>query len=318
MAFSGLGDELLSRGYTQIELDLGNSYIQYISPNGKVAISKSQFYDYPFISGITKTISRDKELSYAFAQELGVTVPNTIRTDKFQDATKFLATHGRVIVKPTELGGGQGLTLNITDPSQLSRAIKHATYEKSIPLIQEQFIGEEVRFTIIGGKVKSAILRQTPRVVGDGNKSIAELIEIENKARESLVFPLLSYPQLSPEIISDEFINDLRVPGENEVVELSNATTIAKGASFYGILDLIHSSYLAIAERLALRLNPPFLVVDFMIKDWRTEATQNNYVFLEFNTAPALAVYTSIRSGDKPDIIAKMADLVDHYVQLSA
>ena len=313
MPYAGLSDELISRGYVVKQLPIGQGYKQYIAPNGKVAITKARLYEYPFISRITKTISQDKELSYAFARLLDVVVPETLRTTSFEQANAFLAKYGRVITKPTKLGGSKGITLNITRPEQLNEAILHATFDDEPPLIQEQFVGEEVRFTVIRGKVHSVVLRQTPRVVGDGQKTVAELIKAENKARESLVFPLRTYAQLSSEIIPEHFITDSRVLAESEVQELSLATSFATGASFYGVLNTTHASYIEIAERLAARLNPHFLVVDLMINNRQSPAAPGNYIFLEFNTAPTLAVYTSLRDGDTPDVIAKIADLIDEY-----
>lgn len=317
MIYAGLGDELLSRGYALEQLPLGGRYRQYISPNGKVAITKTAHYEYPFMPRVTKTISQDKELSYALAKFLNVSVPATLRSGSLHQASDFLDKYKRIIIKPAEKGGGQGLSLNITENSQLSDALSKATFGDSLPLIQEQFMGDEIRFTVISGRVQSAILRQTPRVVGDGHTTVAELIKIENKVRETLIFPLLTYPQLTGLIIPKHFLHDSRVLGKLEVVELNNSTMIRNGASFYGISESVHPSYVEIAERLADRLNPTFLVVDLMIKQWKSKATANNYIFLEFNTAPALAVYSSIRGGDKPNIIALIANLIDEYAKLS-
>jgi len=316
MPHAGLGEELVSRGYIVQHLSVGSGYTQYLSEEGAVALTKSKFYEYPFIPRITKIISQDKELSYAFASELGVTVPKTLRTTDLDTASSFLAMHKRVIVKPSDLGGGQGLSLNITTPAHLQDALLLATFNDNAPLIQEQFMGEEVRFTVIGGTVRSAILRRTPRVVGNGIKTVAELIADENTARKALIFPLLTYPQLTADIIPEHFLTDTRVLGESEVLELNTSTMIRNGASFYGIINSIHPSYIAIAEKLAQRLNPSFLVVDLMMNQWQSPADPGNYVFIEFNTAPALAVYSAIRDGDKPDVIAAIADMLEAHLKL--
>ncbi len=317
MAYALLRDELLSRGYTYNELTLNRVYKQYLSPENKVIITKSDYYDYPFVSAVTKTISKDKVQSYAFAKLHGITIPSTVHTSDFEEAKQFLAVYKRVVVKPAELGGSKGLTVNITDENQLKLAITDATFKGNTPLIQKQFIGEEVRFTVIGGKVRSAILRRTPRVVGDGKKTVSELIKQENTLRESLIFPTLSYPQLSGKIIAEEYITSTKVLNENEILELSNATMIRNGASIYGILESVHPSYIEIAEGLAAHLNPPFLVIDLMIDQWNKQATADSYVFLEFNTAPALEFFTSLRGGDTPDVIKHIADLIDKYATLT-
>lgn len=312
-----LKDELLARGYTCNEFTLDRLYKQYISPNGRVVLTRAKFYEYPFVSRMAKRISRDKVKSYAYASMNGVTVPSTLQTTDLEEAKQFLETHKRLIVKPADLGGGQGLTVNITDEAQLNDAISKATFNGNTPLIQKQFIGEEVRFTAIGGKVRSAILRRTPRVVGDGKSTVAELIKQENKLRESLVFPTLSYPQLSEKLISEDFLSSDKVLSDGEILEFSKATMIRNGASFYGILEAVHPSYIQIAERLASQLNPQFLVIDLMIERWDAPATSDSYVFLEFNTLPALEIFTSLRGGDMPDVIALIADLLDKYDQLA-
>ena len=68
---------------------------------------------------------------------------------------------------------------------------------------------------------------------------------------------------------------------------------------------------------MAANVNPPFLVIDIMVKQWKSELQPEDYIFLEFNTAPALEIYTSIRAGETPDTIARLADLVDEYAHIA-
>lgn len=313
MGFALLRDELLSRGYTYIPATPDKNYKQYVSPNGKFSLTKTGHYDYPFVSESTTAICRDKTRSYDLVDKLGLSIPRTLQTFGLEPAKEFLDTYKRVIVKPVDSRGSKGLTLNITNHEQLEEAISHASINQHPPLIQEQFIGEEIRFTVIDGKVQSAILRRSPRLTGDGSSTVAQLIEAENKVRETLVFPLLTYPQLTDAVIPKEYFTDTRIPANGEVVELSNSTMIRGGASFYGILNEVHESYIRLVEELASKVSPAFLVVDLMVKQWKSPVQPTDYVFLEFNTDPGLVVYTSLRGGDTPDVIAKVADLLDTY-----
>ena len=308
-----LKDELIARGYGYNELVLSKIYKQFLSATGKLIIAKADCYDYPFISAAAKKISKDKTLSYEFATTHNISIPATVQTLDKAIARDFLMNYRRVVVKPPDMSGSRGLTVDIIDASKLDKALENATFNNQPPLVQEQFIGEEVRMTILAGKVQSVILRQTPRIIGDGVRSIALLIEKENEARQSLSFPLLAYPQLDHTLIDDRLLVDSSILAKGEVLELSRATMIKKGASFYGITNEIHNSYVAIAEQMAAPLSPSMLVVDFMIKDYTMPASPDNYIFLEFNTAPALEIYSSLRAGDCPDVIAKIADQVDMY-----
>jgi D-alanine-D-alanine ligase-like ATP-grasp enzyme len=311
-----LKDELIERGYAYREMRLDHTYRQFFMPNGKLALTMAKFYDYPFMTRTAKTISKSKALSYEYAALHGAIVPKTLQTNDFEQAVAFLKLHGTLVVKPAGLGAGRDVTIGITTSDELKRAMTAADRHDAPPLLQEQFDGDEIRLTVLDGKVKSAIYRQSPSVVGDGQTSVKDLIANENKARESLVFPLLTYSQLSPELISPAFFEDDRVPAHGERIKLSTASMIRHGASFYGITETVHPSFVTIAEKMANGLNPPLLIVYFMVKDYTLPATQDNSIFLEFNTSPGLEPYSSLRSGDdQRHVIGLFADLVDRYAQ---
>lgn len=310
-----LKDELLSRGYTLSRQRLDRQYTHFYTPTGKRVLTKGAFYDYPFMTQFAKTVSKDKTLSYDFAEQHGVTIPATIQTDDRQKAGQFLELHKRVVVKPADLGGGRGLTVDVTDQATLDRAIQAATSVSAQPLIQQQFIGQEIRVTVIEGVASSAILRQTARVTGDDVRTVQQLIEAENEQRSTLDFPLITYPLLAPSNIPVDLMESQTVPMSGEVVELNRSTMIRGGASFYEVLDDVDVSYLRIAEKLADALNPAMVVVDLMVEDFTRPATETNYIFLEFNTAPNLEIYSALRGGSS-NVIVRLADLVDDYAQL--
>ncbi|MDB5165709.1 MAG: Cyanophycin synthase [Candidatus Saccharibacteria bacterium] len=308
-----LSGELLQRGYIYSELILERRYKQYLSPNGKFLFTKGAHYNYPFISRDVYEMSKDKLRSYEFAQLHDVAIPATLHTSDLDRAKPFLARHKRVVVKPFDGSASKGLTVDVTTDIQLEQALHAATFDDKAPLVQEQFIGEEIRLTALDGVVRSVILRQTPRVVGDGSSSISELIAVENEDRQNLQFPFISYPQLDAVNIPEHLLRSKQIPAHGEIIELSKTTMIRHGASFYGVTDQVHPSYVQIAEHLVSQLNAPMLVVDLMVKDYTHQASDNNYIFLEFNTAPHLEIYSLLRSGDQPDIIRMLADMVDAY-----
>lgn len=293
-------------------------YHQYTAPNGAKWIYSWHFRNYPFISISARKISINKRESYAFARLHGVEIPDTIQVNDGEAARAFLAKHTSVVVKPCDMGGGVGVTVDVTSPDQLSVAIKAATFSDQPPIIQEQFFGEEIRLTVLKGRVKSVILRRTPRIVGDGVSTMRELICGENREREAMHFDLLSYPQLDENLIAVDLLHSTRILEKDEIFELSKTTMIKYGASFYGIAETVHHSYVEIAEELAQSLNPAMLVVDMMVSDFTAPARDENYTFLEFNTAPAPAIYSSLRGGDSPDIVDDIINMIDEYCQTFA
>lgn len=310
-----LKDELLKRGYvisTQTTKD-GKPYREFVSPSGARMTKVGMYYMYPFTSEKAMAISKDKMQAYELAKATGIIIPAGVQTSDVAVARKFLDTYKQVIVKPHNRSGGSGLSVDITTDAQLGKAMERATYHGEAPLIQQQFIGEELRLTVINGEVYSVILRQSPRIVGDGTRTVQQLIEAENVARKDLIFPYLAYPQLTADNIDPAFLTSQTIPEKGETVELNKTTMIRNGASFYGVTNLVHPSYIEIAKRLAAKLDAGLLAVDLMVVDFRAPASDTNYIFLEFNTSPSMIVYSSLRGGDQPPVAEKVVDMIDSY-----
>lgn len=307
-------DELASRGYEVQQLQLGESFTCYTARSGRSWLTRDATLSYPFVTGGARLICKDKQLSQIFAKSQGITVPETLMyPEQKSELGEFLQQNSPLVVKPLDSFGSRGVTLDITSADQLEQGIQEATTFSAKALVQRQFAGHEVRVTICRGEVVAAILRQTPRVLGDGKLSVAELIAKENEQREHLEFAYITYPQLSDEIISSRFMTDTRIPKAGEVVELSKSTLVRTGASLYNITDEIHDSYKTVAVQLTNTLNPDFMIVDLLIQDYQQPMEPRNYVLLEFTTSPALKMYYGMRNKKQIDMVRVVADMVDEY-----
>lgn len=294
------------KGYSFDLMQLGErriDFMQITSPAGKRLILANDNPLYPFATSSARLIYSDKLKSYEFVKRLGVTTPNTyvIHADQSEreldDLQDLFKNTEKVIVKPHNSEGSKGLSLDITNFQDLQTAIKVALEVSTTVLIQTQFIGEEIRFVTVNGRVKAALLRKKPMVIGDGISSIADLIKHENEERAHMSDTMVAYPQLDDSLISSELLNSTRIPEQGERVELNKKTMIRGGASMYNVLDEVNPEYIAIVEKIALQFGSGFLAVDFMLKDYTTPASSDNYVFLETNVNPALSLFYSCRDG---------------------
>ncbi len=315
-----LRHEFEKRGYQVKEGRTKKSRkVTFISPSGRTWETLAAHLSYPFASDEIRSISINKDKSYDFANRMGITTPFTrlVTHDELlplADVDDLLGRFNRLIVKPTQASLSRGLTLNISSPDQLNEAIKHARTMSPEVLIQEQVEGEEIRFTVIDGQVKAAILRRTPRVIGDGVSTVAQLIEAENIERQSLRFAHLNYPQLTGEIIDPALLTSDKVPGKGEILELNRATMIKNGCSVYDVLERVHPSYIGPIEALVKELGAKFIVVDMFLKDFTQEKTDTNYWFIEFNTSPVLKMFYACRDGKMYDIVPVLVDVIDRFL----
>lgn len=300
------------KGYHFEDIRLGETKARFIRitlPAGSQLMISASNPMFPFSTSAAILIYRDKLKSYDLVRQLGIEVPKTygIQQDLFSEEKQaiaaFLAAEKHVIVKPFNRSGSRGLTLDITTKAQLDAALRKAFNESPTALIQTQFIGEEVRFGVVNGVVRAALLRKKPTITGDGSSTIEQLIQQENNERKNLVNPLVDYPQLDDSLVSRDLLQSKRITSKDEVVELNKNTMISGGASIYNILTDVHPGYIALAEKIAQQFGSGFLAIDFMMSDYTQAPDESNYVFLEININPALSLFGSCRDGNQSKIV---------------
>lgn len=278
-----------------------NGFSFVTSPSGKLWITLSSAPTLPFQTSSSQEIRSNKIRSYAFAKMVRMRIPATIQVNpssyEEQGLQSFIDTHQRVIVKPFDSCQSKGLTTDIIDIERLKQAVVHAAEISKIVIIQEQVDGEEIRLISVDGRIKAALLRQKPQVIGDGVSTLSELIREENAMRTRITGVIVGYPQLTDGMVPSEYLSSLTVPSAGQVVKLSNKTMIRDGASVYDVMETIDHSYIEIAERATMQFGEGFTCVDLMIQDFTRPASEDNYAFIEFNGNPSIAMCYSCRDG---------------------
>lgn len=306
---------LAAIGYKHKNLLLGGrEYTQFTSPRGTVWLTSNTRINYPFALNTLKDISKNKHIAYELAEQMGVKIPATKLIDKsLADISTLndLLPVTPLVVKPNDASLSNGLTMHITNKNDLFKAIQLAGKYSDQVLVQQQVKGEEIRFAVLDGEVVAALLRQTPRVIGDGVNNIGALLTRENQTRKLLKLPYIAYPELKPPLINLRSIDQSRIPAPAEVVQLGLSTMIRGGASVYNVLHEINPSYVETAKRLAATLGNGFIVVDMFISDYRQPQSDDNYAFIEFNMAPVLKLFYSCRDQRNYDILNQLVPLID-------
>lgn len=307
-------DCLLQRGYTMRDLGIKPRFLEFTAPAGWKWLTRYSFVSYPFVSMAVSQITNNKQRSYSFVSAHNVSVPRTLTMPG--DATmlpEFRHSYAPLVVKPLDSFSSRGMELNVRTKDEAMHAIATAHKYSQKVLVQQQFQGSEVRFTVLHGKVVHCLQRETPRVISDGTSSMAQLISAENEARRRLGNRIVPYPQLDATIVPQQMLQSAEVPSKGEVVELNKSSLVAGGGVMRNVSGLVHKSYEAIAEQLTVALNPAFMIVDMLISDFTQPATASNYVFLEFSIAPSLRLYYDVRSGQNFDIVNHLADMIGEW-----
>ena len=319
-----LKTSLEARGYASRTLLLGEpkkSFTQFSSSrSGRLLTVSTDSPLYPFPTASARIVANSKDIAYDLVAGIDISIPESV-TVQLEDtllevADALLIAHKRVIVKPNASSVSNGLTLDIKTTKQLHDAIAYARGFSDVVLVQRQVAGDEIRFVVIDGKVKAAILRQTPGVDGDGVNTLESLITKENDARRAIIDTAVKYPQIDESLVPLMNFDLSIIPADGERVELGKGTMIRSGASIYNVMTTVHLSYSEIAEKLAAQIGNGFVVVDTMIVDYTQPATAENYAFIEYNLTPALQLFYSCRDGKHFDVAGKyLAPMIDKLFQ---
>jgi cyanophycin synthetase len=136
---------------------------------------------------VSLRLALDKPLVHRILRAREISVPDYIELDYTDSAgaLSFIAgTGGPCVVKPAKGGrGGAAVTGNVKDARGLARASLSAARLDRRLLIERQVPGDMYRLLFLDGELVDVVLRQAPRVTGDGRSSVLELIAQENERR---------------------------------------------------------------------------------------------------------------------------------------
>lgn len=308
-----LSDSLNARGYQLQEAFLGGKLlVRMTSPSGRSWLSGANM-SYPMNSHAVYELSGDKQRTYQVADALNIAIPLSIyvqSADITPELSRLLSDGVRLIVKPLDSFKAKGVTLNITDETQLADAINTSFKESPTAIVQEQVEGEEYRFSVLNGKVVSVLRRERPQVTGNGIDTISQLVAHENELRRNLENALLPYPQWTFDLLGESIeSDDVLALGERRL--LSGTTLVSRGASVYELIDKVDDSYVQIAEQFAQEIAGGFVAVDMFLQDHTQVANASNYRFNECNAAPSLKMYLAPRNRNTEHVIEMVVDEVD-------
>lgn len=309
-----LAKALVAKGYKVEFSDEHSAKATFTKTDGATWQTRAAHITYPFNTERARKISINKALAYDFAKQAGFTVPFTKVVDTMPPDDRLqqlIDAYHTLIVKPESSSLSNGLTLGVTEVNTLKKAITYAQAFSSRALVQEQVRGEEIRFAVVNGKVKAALLRQTARVVGDGISTIGALVAQENMQRRAIKCEYITYPELDERLVPKELLTNTRIPGKGEIVQLNYSTMIRGGCSVYNVTDEVDKSYIRQVEDLVSRLDTGFIAVDIFCQNFKELATNKNHWFIEFNTAPVLKLFYACRDGKQFDIVHDLADMID-------
>jgi D-alanine-D-alanine ligase-like ATP-grasp enzyme len=242
---------------------------------------------------LVDSVFADKAITYELMAGKGLSVPRHLvfSLSTIAEAEAFLdRAEGPIVVKPARgTGGGRGVTTGVASRSALRLAARHAASFAASLLAEETLAGGSYRLLYLDGVFIDAVRRDPPAVVGDGERTLRELVAAENERRMS-DRPLTA---LSPLMLDHDAANHLaRIglgadsrPAAGEVVEVKGAVNENAAEQNHNVRDSIHPGILRAGEHLVRDLGVRFAGVDMMAAN---TAADTDVRFTEINVNPGI------------------------------
>ena len=256
------------------------------------------------------SLANNKYATYEILNSIGVRQLETVRASEtypLDEALDLLRDVGRVVVKPIDGGHGKGITVNVTDETQLTEAITYGlqfTQSMNRVIVQRQYPHDkmhDIRLACINNVFVAAIERVPARVIGDGQRSIKELIEHENTSgRRGVPY----YAELSTidlnraENFLGDTIND--VPQAEEEMQVIGVANYGAGGELVDITDDVPQWMIDEAELVSRTSGLYVSGIDYITSlPLRTDASQEELdaYIIEINKCPSLAIHDKPTSG---------------------
>jgi GNAT-family acetyltransferase (TIGR03103 family) len=271
----GIGVEILDAEWGELRLSHG----------GRSIVTRESLSE--LTTAVAMSRCDDKRITRRILQSAGLSVaPGRAATGGEEDAA-FLAEVGEVVVKPARGEQGRGITVGVTDPGRLARAVAEARLHCPDVLLEQCLSGQDLRVIVIGHEVVAAAVRKPASVVGDGRTTIARLITAQSRRREAATGGESSIPldETTAETVQAQGLTlDSVLPAGVEL-EVRRTANLHTGGTIHDVTASLHPALVTAAVRASRALDIPVTGLDFLVPD----VSGPDHVFLEANERPGLA-----------------------------
>jgi GNAT-family acetyltransferase (TIGR03103 family) len=256
-----------------------------LSHGGREIITRESLSE--LTSAIAMSRCDDKRVTRRVLESVGLRVPRGRAATGGDEDRELLAELGELVVKPARGEQGDGITVGVTDPEQLARAVEHARTFCRTVLLEEVVEGQDLRVIVIDREVVAAAVRRPATVLGTGKHSIGELIEKQSRRRAAATdgesrIPLDEHTRETLRAAGHELDDVLP---EGETLQVRRTANLHTGGTIHDVTEHLHPALADACITAAGALDIPVVGLDLLVPT----VEEPEYVFIEANERPGLA-----------------------------
>ncbi len=265
---------------------------------------------------IAVEIASDKEETNKILGDLGLPVPHQYLVRNAIDACEVAERIGYpVVVKPLNANHGRGVSINLMTAEEVTVAYAHAEVRGSTILVEKFIEGFDHRLLVIDGKLVAASKRVPGHVIGDGQSTIAQLVEQTNDdprrgVGHEKVLTRLEFDHQAERLLGQLGYDQDTVPPAGEIVYLRSTGNLSTGGTASDVTDKVHPDNRDMAERAARAIGLDVAGVDFLTTDISESYKVTGGAICEVNAAPGFRMHTAPSDGEPRDAAGPVMDML--------
>jgi len=251
-------------------------------------------------SAVAESIAQDKELTKSLLRAGGIPVPEGRLVSDADDAWAAAQEIGTpVVVKPRDGNHARGVFTSLTSEALVRAAFEAARREGSGVIVEKFAEGAEHRLLVVGGKLVAAARGEKACIVGDGQKTVAQLID-EQLNSDPRRGAYESCPLCRIQLDDQATLMQLErqgyrpdsVPAAGVSVVVQHSDNLATD-----VTDQVHPSIAAHAALAAQIVGLDVAGLDLVANDISQRLEDQGGVVVEVNAGPGLAMHLAPSVG---------------------
>jgi cyanophycin synthetase len=265
---------------------------------------------------ISVELASDKEETNKILAGLGLPVPKQEMVQSEGQAVRAARRMGfPVVTKPYNGNHGRGISIRLTSDEEVAHGFNVAR-EHSRSVIVESFLeGDDHRLLVVNGELVAATRRTPGHVVGDGEHTVAQLIDVVNQdprrgVGHEKVLTRLELDAQAQKMLERAGLSAESVPAKGTIVYLRSTANLSTGGTATDVTDIIHPDNREMAERAIRAIGLDVGGVDFLSKDITESYRSIGGGICEVNAAPGFRMHVAPSEGTARDVAAPVIEML--------
>jgi cyanophycin synthetase len=261
----------------------------------------------------------DKEGTKNILSSAGVPVPKGTVIEYLDELEQAIADVGGypIVIKPLDGNHGRGITININSTEEAESAYDLASKaSKTRSVIVEQYYqGNDHRVLVINGKVVAVAERVPAHVVGNGQDTIKELIELTNQdprrgdGHDNVLTKIVVDQTSQAVLLKQGYSLDSVLPAQ-EIAYLRATANLSTGGVAIDRTDEIHPQNIWLAQRVAKIIGLDIAGIDIVTSDISKPINETKGVIVEVNAAPGFRMHAAPSYGLPRNVGASVLEML--------